>query len=103
MTLYRGQYLDSHIYQTDRSTAVQFSMNEFEGAGFDCVCAKRDIASKPCNFCENVSHVCGVNLRPSVRIIINYIVELHPQSPRHFAQKHSAPVFKRYGAPTSVT
>jgi hypothetical protein len=67
------------------------------------VCTKRDIASKPCNFCENVLRVCVVNLRQSVRIFRNYIAELLSQSPRHFARQHSAPVFKPYGAPTSVT
>ena len=40
MTLYRGQHLDSHTCHTNRSTAVQFSMNEFNGAGDDCVCVR---------------------------------------------------------------
>jgi len=67
------------------------------------VCAKRDVASKPCNFCENVLHVCGLNLRPSVRIIRNYIVELQPQNTRHLHDNIQRESYKRCGAPNSVT
>ena len=68
-----------------------------------CVCAKRDIASKLFNFCENVFNGRGANLRPSVRIIRNYIVKLHPRSPVILHDNNQRESYKHHGASTSVT